>query len=508
MTSRSECGWLVALLLASLQTTGFASVQTACDQLNFSTSYYNVQQPTALVSGDWNQDGTIDIAASDVFLRQPWFLQMLLNDGAGNFAYRGSCTFPFRSAFIDLVAGDFNSDDTVDVVLPRVGVAFPGPNALQTMIGSRRFAATCVFQYTGCLHATGTDFPDAITAGHFNNDNLLDVAVVGLESGTAGVMLNTTGQEPACVISFGSPSTFPVGSAPRDLAARDVNGDGKLDLVVAVSGEDSIKVFLGLGDGAFNTIAFSHAVGDSPVAIVTGFFDTDGRVDVAVANYKSNTVSVLLGGGDGTFIEAPGSPIAAGTGPVAITAADIYSHGRPDLAVANRLSNTMTVLYNANGNFAIVAPCSIPIPNGPAAITTGDYDGDGKADIATGSDNFDVQGDFDTTAVFLNLTPPVAVGDRPRTGAQLGLGQNSPNPFADATAFRFTIPAEGPAHGEIFDLAGHRIRTFADGVLPGGNRTFVWDGTDERGQDVPTGVYYYRLRWRAMTAVRRAVLIR
>src|SRR5216117_1377896 len=86
---------------------------------------------------------------------------------------------------------------------------------------------------------------------------------------------------------------------------------------------------------------------DHPIAVAVGDFNADGLQDLAVANHDSNTVSVLLGAGNGDFQEAPQSPIAVGTTPVWIAVGDFNGDGKPDLAVANVNSDTVSVLLRS-----------------------------------------------------------------------------------------------------------------------------------------------------------------
>src|SRR5207247_180358 len=70
----------------------------------------------------------------------------------------------------------------------------------------------------------------------------------------------------------------------------------------------------------------------------------DGKPDLAVANNFSSTVSVLLGKGDGTF--GPKSDYGTGSDPRSVAIGDLNGDGKPDLAVANAGSNTVTMLLN------------------------------------------------------------------------------------------------------------------------------------------------------------------
>ena len=75
-----------------------------------------------------------------------------------------------------------------------------------------------------------------------------------------------------------------------------------------------------------------------------GDFDADGRVDLATANFVNNTASVLLGNGDGSFQ----SPVSffAGTEPFSAAVGDFDGDGRPDIAVGDTYGGTVSVLLN------------------------------------------------------------------------------------------------------------------------------------------------------------------
>ncbi|MCK4681270.1 T9SS type A sorting domain-containing protein, partial [bacterium] len=76
----------------------------------------------------------------------------------------------------------------------------------------------------------------------------------------------------------------------------------------------------------------------------------------------------------------------------------------------------------------------------------------------------------------------------------LALRQNAPNPFNSGTTVRYDIPQDGlTARIEVFDVSGKRVRVLIDGPQTAGARSVSWDGRDERGLAVASGVYYCRM---------------
>ncbi|QMV42694.1 FG-GAP-like repeat-containing protein [Cohnella cholangitidis] len=159
----------------------------------------------------------------------------------------------------------------------------------------------------------------------------------------------------------------------------DVNGDGKMDLIVADIGASQITVLLGNGDGTFRP-GLNTAVGSNPRDIAIGDFDGDGKVDLAVANTRAATVSILIGQGNGTF-EADDSPESVGIEPYGIVAADLNGDGHDDVAVSNNGSNSLSILLG-NGDGTFGSAISIPVGINPRSLVASDFNGDGKADLA------------------------------------------------------------------------------------------------------------------------------
>ena len=102
-----------------------------------------------------------------------------------------------------------------------------------------------------------------------------------------------------------------------------------------------------------------------------------------------------------------------------------------------------------------------------------------------------------------------AVNEGVVTPSAFALLQNYPNPFNPSTTIRFSVSQGGSAMLEIYDLTGRHVRTLLSGEVAGGTHSAQWDGRDERGSSVGSGVYFYRLRLGSkLESSRKMILMR
>ncbi len=117
----------------------------------------------------------------------------------------------------------------------------------------------------------------------------------------------------------------------------------------------------------------------------------------------------------------------------------------------------------------------------------------------------------DHLPVVADLRFPVVTGlssgERPRPDG-FALAQNFPNPFNPVTHFRFQIADFGFVELQIFDANGRRVRTLLRENRPAGEYTIAWEGKDDRGQAVNSGVYFYQLRVGSRSAVKKCLLLK
>ena len=303
--------------------------------------------------------------------------------------FQGPTNYQTNPGPTGIVAGDFNRDGNVDLVITVCGdkqCVAPGSVGVLFGHGNGTFRLGGVF-FAG---PTGTT-ADTLASGDFNGDGTPDVVVVnnGINKfGSVSVLIADGGG------GFLPPVSYPVGgSTPVWAAVGDFDGDHKLDLAISVTTTDSIAVLQGKGDGTFRP-AVTYPVEGGPQGITTGDVNHDGRLDLVAANEcgadpgcRLGTVSVLLGNGDGTFQKQ--LSFLAGMFPLSVAMADFNGDGHPDLAVADPCGTDPTcasnggvaiLLGNGDGSFQ-------PLVNYPstgmdtARLTVGDFNGDHHPDV-------------------------------------------------------------------------------------------------------------------------------
>jgi hypothetical protein len=104
---------------------------------------------------------------------------------------------------------------------------------------------------------------------------------------------------------------------------------------------------------------------------------------------------------------------------------------------------------------------------------------------------------------FADAAAPVPYG-----GVRSLLRQNAPNPFNPSTTISFALAAPGDTELQVFDVRGANVRRLVAGELPAGEHSVTWDGRDDDGVRVPSGVYFYKLRSGAFEGLQRMVLLK
>jgi hypothetical protein len=88
------------------------------------------------------------------------------------------------------------------------------------------------------------------------------------------------------------------------------------------------------------------------------------------------------------------------------------------------------------------------------------------------------------------------------------LAQSFPNPFRDGTRIAFALPEAAPVDLRVYNVGGQLVRTLVDGPVAAGRHVIAWDGRDEQGERVSSGVYFYRINAGTEQAERKTVRLK
>jgi hypothetical protein len=208
-------------------------------------------------------------------------------------------------------------------------------------------------------------------ARDLNNDGKLDLVSLRTNTHLKSQLVVQLGNGDA---TFQSPISTPLAHPASSMILGDLNGDGILDAVV--QDFDVIYVALGNGDGTFKPEVTSPAVG-SIQAFATGDFNGDGKLDVALS--VTTEVAILLGNGDGTLQ----TPIVYAGGSyqnISIALGDFNLDNQLDLAIIDNIDAEI-VVFLGNGDGTLQNGVSYPTTADPLSLVVGDFNSDGKPDV-------------------------------------------------------------------------------------------------------------------------------
>jgi uncharacterized protein (TIGR03437 family) len=326
-----------------------------------STTYTVGPDPTSLVIGDFNRDGTLDLAAISGPL--PSTISIFLGKGNGTFQPEVNY-IPTGNAIKSLAMADFNGDGNIDL-------------AISSQVLNRQTGVYVVLGngdgtlQTPPTYKTGKN-PQTAAIGDLNGDGIPDLAVASNGSNTVSVLLGKGNG------TFQPAVDYPAGQGATGVAIADFNGDGNPDIVTANVAVGSVSLLLGNGDGTFQSQK-KTSIMFGAIALATGDFNKDGKQDVVVLGIIG--VTILLGNGDGTFQDGVNYGTRSGLGNVVV--ADFNGDGNADLAVSNTSSNAISILLgNGNGTFQTNVDFTADTKSSVQTLAVGDLNGDGKLDIA------------------------------------------------------------------------------------------------------------------------------
>ncbi|MBU0487486.1 MAG: VCBS repeat-containing protein [Bacteroidetes bacterium] len=356
-------------------------------------SFVPVSDKTYMVMGI-DTNGCSATATISIQIQHPNNTSQSFDICLGDTVHVGSRAYSRTGVYQDILTSSYGCDS---IVTTEVNAIFGNDSALFSPYNTLKTGKT----------------PEDIAVNDFNQDGLMDIAVVNSQSNNFLLYLANAPE------SYDPAVIFATNAAPYHIISEDFNEDKIPDIAVSNVNSDNFCIYLGDGIGGFGPKT-NFTTGSKPTTLRTADFDLDGHLDMAVINLWNNNISVLLGDGHGGF----GARLNLATSGMTINlfCDDFNQDGKPDIIAIDTYDyNFYQYMGRGNGTFdpQISFPCSMDAID----MCVGDFDEDGYPDLATVEHSFtgqsliymnDGTGGFDTPVAY-DLVDDWSMNSNPST---------------------------------------------------------------------------------------------
>ncbi len=466
----------------------------------FAAEYTVPRAAYSVYSEDLNLDGDKDIIVGHKYNSQTdWGgVSILENNGSGEFELIDSlffnngfayvnCNYIDNDNYIDIF-GQYVSDDPAPINNRFIGIIYD--------FGNLGFNNINYFPLN-----TRAPVQD-ITSGDIDNDNDIDIIVASNNGQFWSILYNNgLGQFPEPEYHYVT------GYSPSGIACCDLNNDGRDDIVICGL---KLEVYLSYPN-SFQNILVDDLFYMCDVKITD--IDNDGYNDIVAVDWgiPGTPKRILIYSNDGNCNFNLSYTKWIDEAMAEIFISDLNNDNNPDIiynvsysSPNSEYERTHTYILFNNGDNTLADPINYQTYSGNYEYTTSiksfstDIDGNGLKDIVTV--NYIYNGDNNINILFQDDVnnfvdePQVGIDDEECVLISNNLIlSNFPNPFNPTTTIKLSIPEESKVELTVYNIKGQKIKTLVSDQLTVGQHSVIWNGNDEYGDSVSSGIYLYKL---------------
>jgi hypothetical protein len=298
--------------------------------------------PFGVAVGDLNGDGKPDLVVVNVDQEN---VAVLLGNGDGTFRAPVTYDLGTDATRPQMALGDFNNDGKIDVAIVEPSTPSQNTGEIIILLGNGDGTLRTPTHAPGYV---SPDFsPEQMIAVDLNGDKKTDLLISG--SGTPAIFYGNgdgTFRTPVTLQRYGNGDTVSAS------AVADLNGDGRLDVVSVTFNPVAMLVYLQNSDGSFaapTAYPLSVDLFQNGGGIAAGDVNGDGKPDVVLGANGSGEGAIFYGNGDGTFQDPVTFTIFGGANTMLL--ADFNNDKKPELEVGNfQQSNKGVIVFTNPGN--------------------------------------------------------------------------------------------------------------------------------------------------------------
>lgn len=280
------------------------------------------------------------------------------------------------------------------------------------------------------------------------------------------------------------------------LAAADYDQDGWEDIAVSKWVNFESGIYRNAAGSIETTPVWTTGDDDSDKGVAWANVDDNGWPDLALGHDPTQ-----LWRNDGGTLSTEWTSGATYFGHSDIRFCDVDRDGDEDLAETHFSDGKVHIYLNNGGVLDSLPSWTYDSPTVGTAIAFGDINGDEWPDLVVGNSG-------EPCVKVFYADPATGVDAAPPAAPSVTLHPCRPNPFNPATAISFDMKSDRRVRVAIHDLSGGLVRLLADRNFSGGEHSLYWNGANESGRDLPSGVYFVLLESDGERQTRKLSLVR